>query len=50
MFQSAITSYVHMEIVKDILNQGDSKGKRGKSLSKIHEYELQIRLTKLNKG
>ena len=36
--------------VKDILTQGDSEGKRGKWISKIQEYDLDIRPTKLIKG
>ena len=36
--------------VKDILIQGDSEGKRGKWISKIQEYDLDICPTKLIKG
>ena len=36
--------------IKDILIQGDSEGKRGKSIAKIQEYELDICPTKLVKG
>ena len=39
-----------MTVVKDILVQGNSEGKRGKWIAKIQEYELEIKPTKLIKG
>ena len=47
---SKIISYVSNAIVKDILTQPDSEGKRGKWIAKIMEYEVEIRPTKLVKG
>ena len=43
-------SYVPTAAVKDILVQGDSEGKRGRWISKIQEYDLDIRPTRLIKG
>ena len=48
--QSHITVFVPIAAVKDVLIQGDSEGKRGKWISKIQEYELDIHPTKLIKG
>ena len=39
-----------MVAVKDILVQGGSEGKRGKWISKIQEYDMDIKPTKLIKG
>ena len=50
VLQSHITAFVPTAVVKDILIQGDSEGKRGKWIAKIQEYELDIRPTKLIKG
>ena len=50
ILQSHITAFVPAAAVKDILIQGDSEGKRGRWIAKIHEYDLDIRPTKLIKG
>ena len=50
VLQSHITAFVLAAAVKNILIQGDSEGKRGKWIAKIHEYDLDIRPTKLIKG
>ena len=50
LLQSEITTCVPRILVKDMLVQGDNKGKRGRWIEKIQEYELDIRPTKLIKG
>lgn len=50
VLQSGITSFVPTTLVKDILVQGDNKGRRGRWIAKIQEYEIQIKPTKLIKG
>ena len=50
VLQSRITAFVPTTAVKDILVQGDNKGKRGIWIAKIQEYELEINPTKLIKG
>jgi hypothetical protein len=50
VLHSKIIAYVPNNIVKDILVQSDSDGKRGKWLAKIQEYDLEIKPTKLIKG
>ena len=50
ILQSHITAFVPTATVKDIIIQGDIEGKRGKCISKIQEYDLDIRPTKLIKG
>ena len=50
MGYSKIVCYVPHSAVKDILCQQDCLGKRGKWVSKILEYDLEIRPTKLIKG
>ena len=47
---SKIVCYVPHLAVKDILCQQDCLGKRGKLVSKIQEYDLEIKPTKLIKG
>jgi hypothetical protein len=47
---SKIIAYVPHPIVKDILTQHDYLGTRGKWVSKIQEYDLEIRPTNLDKG
>ena len=47
---SKIVCYVPHSVVKDILCQRDFLGKRGKWVSKIQEYDLEIKPTKLIKG
>jgi hypothetical protein len=37
-------------VVKDILVQPDSDGKRGRWLAKIQEFDLEVKPTKLVKG
>ena len=46
---SKIVGYVPHSAVKDILSQQDCLGVRGKWVSKIQEYDLEIRPTKLVK-
>jgi hypothetical protein len=36
--------------IKDILTQPDNEGRRGKWISKLQEYDLEIKPTKLVKG
>ena len=47
---SRIIGYVPHSTVKDILAQQDCLGPRGRWVSKIHEYDLEIKPTKLIKG
>jgi hypothetical protein len=47
---SKIVGYVPHSAVKDILAQQDCLGVRGKWVSKIQEYDLEIKPTKLVKG
>jgi hypothetical protein len=47
---SKIVGYVPHSTVKDILAQQDCLGVRGKWFSKIQEYDLEIKPTKLVKG
>jgi hypothetical protein len=47
---SKIIAYVPHSAVKDILAQQDCLGTRGKWVSKIQEYDLEIKPTKLIKG
>ena len=49
ILHSEIISYVPHIVVKDILCQTDSEGRRGKWTTKIHEYDLEIKDTKLLK-
>jgi len=44
---SKIVGYVPHSAVKDILAQHDCLGVRGKWVSKIQEYDLEVKLTKL---
>jgi hypothetical protein len=50
ILHSKIIAYVPSSIVKEILSQPDSDGRRGKWLVKIQEYDLEIKPTKLIKG
>jgi hypothetical protein len=50
VFHSKIISYVPTVSVKDILVQPNSDGKRGWWLTKIQEFDLEIKSTKLVKG
>ena len=47
---SKIIGYVTHAAVKDIMSQQDCLGNRGKWVSKIQEYDLEIKPTKLIKG
>jgi hypothetical protein len=50
VLHSKIIAYVPTSAVKDILVQPDSDGKRGRWLSKIQEFDLEVKPTKLIKG
>jgi hypothetical protein len=45
-----IKAYVPYPTVKDVLSQQDCLGTRGKWVSKIQEYDLEIKPTKIIKG
>ena len=47
---SHIVAYVPNSVVKDILTQEGPDGKRGKLITTILEYDLEIKPTKLIKG
>jgi len=47
---SKVVGYVPHSAIKDILRQQDCLGVRGKWVSKIQEYDLEIKPTKLIKG
>jgi hypothetical protein len=50
VFHSNITAYVPSASVKDILIQPNIDGRRGKWISKILEFDLEVNPTKLIKG
>jgi hypothetical protein len=50
VLHSKVTAYVPSTSVKDILIQPDIDGRRGKWISKILEFDLEINPTKLVKG
>jgi hypothetical protein len=50
VLHSKIIAYVPTSSVKDILVQSDSDGKRGRWISKIQEFDLEIKPTRLIKG
>ena len=50
ILHSNIIAYVPNAAIKDILTQPDSEGKRGKWISRIMEYDVEIKSTKLVKG
>jgi hypothetical protein len=50
VLHSKITAYVPSASVKDILIHLDIDGRRGKWISKILEFDLEIKPTKLIKG
>jgi hypothetical protein len=50
ILHSKTFSYVPNSAIKDILTQPDSEGRRGKWISKMQEYDLEINPTKLVKG
>jgi len=47
---SHIIAYVPNSVVKDVLTQNGSDGKRGKWISTILEYDIEMKPTKLIKG
>jgi hypothetical protein len=50
VLHSKVTAYVPSTSVKDILIQPDVDGRRGKWITKILEFDLEIKPTKLVKG
>jgi hypothetical protein len=50
ILHSKIIVYVPNTIVKDVLMQSDIEGKRGRWITKIMEFDIKIKLTKLIKG
>lgn len=50
ILHSKIITYVPSSSIKYILMQPNSEGKRGKWITKILEYDLEIKPTKLIKG
>jgi hypothetical protein len=50
VLHSKFIAYVPTSVVKDILVQADSDGKRGRWLAKIQEIDLEVKPTKLVKG
>lgn len=50
ILHSKAIAYVPSSTVKDILVQADSEGIRGKWISKLQEYDFEIKPTKLVKG
>jgi hypothetical protein len=50
VLHSNVIAYVPICVVKDILVHPDSDGKRGRCLTKIQEFDLEVKPTKLVKG
>ena len=50
LLHSKKLAYVPNEVVKEILTQPESEGKRGHWIAKIMEYDVEIKPTKLVKG
>ena len=50
LLHAKIIAYVPSSVVREILVQPDSKGRRGKWILKLLEYDLDIKPTKLIKG
>ena len=50
ILHSKIIAFVPSIVVKDVLLQRDTKGKRGRWIAKILEFDIEIRPTKLIKG
>ena len=50
ILHSQILAYVPNSAVKDVLVQSDVEGKRGKWISKIQEYDLDVKPKNLIKG
>jgi len=44
---STVMAYVPSSTVKDILVQPDSEGKRGKWITKLQEYDLEIKVKRM---
>ena len=50
VLHSKVIAYVPNAVIKDVLTQPNSEGKRGKWIAKIMEYDVDIRPTKLVNG
>jgi hypothetical protein len=50
VLHSKVTAYIPSAFVKDILVQPDIDGRRSKWITKILEFDLEIKPTKLVKG
>jgi len=50
ILHSHVIAYVPSSVVKDILTQPELDGKRGKWITVLLEYDLEIKPTKLVKG
>jgi hypothetical protein len=50
ILHSHIVAYVPSNVVKDILTQSDPEGRRGKWITILLEYDLEIKPTKLSKA
>ena len=50
VLNSKILAYVRSSVVKEILVQPDSEGKRGRWIAKVMEYDVDIKPTKSVKG
>jgi len=50
ILHSKLLSYVPTSTIKDILTQPNNDGIRGKWISKLQEYDLEIKPTKMIKG
>ena len=50
VLRSKIIAYMPTSSVKDILVQPNSDGKRGRWLTKIQEFDLEVKPTKFIKG
>lgn len=50
ILHSKIIAYVPNTVVKDVLMQPDTEGKRGRWIAKIPEFDIEIKPTKLIKG
>jgi hypothetical protein len=47
ILHSTVMAYVPSSTVKDILVQPDSEGKRGKWITKLQEYDLEIKVKRM---
>jgi hypothetical protein len=50
VLHSKIISYVPSSAIKNILTQSNSDGRRSKWITKLLEYDMEIKPTKLVKG